>query len=78
MVHEVQVVDVLQDEPVALELLVLAEVYTLSHCIEFVQRLLLEVVAIVGAEILRFACPCERVKRRISAPTMATTSNKRR
>ena len=38
--------------------------YTLRHRIEFVQRLLLQVVAVVHTEVLCLACPRKRIWRR--------------
>ena len=62
MVHVMQIVHILQAEPIGLEGLVLTEVYTLSHGIEFIERLLLQVITGVDAQVLGFTAPGERIR----------------
>ncbi len=62
MVHEVQVVHILQTQPVGLQCLVLTEVYTLGDGIEFVQRLLLQIISVVDAQVFRLTAPGQRIR----------------
>ena len=49
VVHVVEIVHILQAHPVGLQALILAEMYSLRHGIEFIQCLLLQVVAHIDA-----------------------------
>ena len=73
VVHVEEVVRYLQVEPVALEVLVLAEAYAFGHSVELVQRFLLQIVAYKRRQVFRLAAPgvrerhSQRVNRRFLA-----------
>ena len=64
MIHVVQIVHILQTQPVGLQVLVLTQMNTLRYGIQLVQCFLLQVITRIDAQVFSLTAPSQRIRTR--------------